>query len=301
MGKSVGGKGIFFYIKVSNLESLTQQNFIQVQNYFINEVFSDLKIDSAAKGITRNQVIPFDEDVYYNPGITVTIPNIELDKDQYFLKTSDCASSSHKEKRKEYVGTTFCTLLDISDVMSRIVWKTPKPELGDAPYKIADHLHANIFLPQVIGNEYKHKYYRVIVNAVILNNPTFTLQDVLSFIQWINTKRTGNRPMKYKEMIYTVTKEYNRIKETAEIRFLKTKHIITNDKLPPKEKQRQGAIGFGEYRKAKSKECIKIVLDYFKDEGIKPTIAKAAELLKGRLHLRTITRYWKEVLAEDRQ
>src|SRR5665647_1697076 len=57
LGKSVGGKGIFFLVKVNGL---TEDNFLPMHEYFRNVVFRDIPIDTKALGIARNFFIPLD-------------------------------------------------------------------------------------------------------------------------------------------------------------------------------------------------------------------------------------------------
>lgn len=55
LGKSCGGNGIFFYVRLSNPKILTVENFLEINTYFINHVFRDLNLCTGAKGINRNQ------------------------------------------------------------------------------------------------------------------------------------------------------------------------------------------------------------------------------------------------------
>ena len=294
LGKSVGGKGVFFYVKVANPSMLTPDNFNSIHDYFRTKVFIDLNIDKNATGIVRNQVIPYDPNVY-SKDVSVIIT------DRMFIKNvqvEECISSCHKKKEGKNASMTFYTFLPIKDVIEKIVWKTPLPDIGDSPYVIEEHLRVNLFIPSTISDGKKHFYFKVMVNGLLLNNPGLKLTEVLSFFHYINQNRTDNKPMKVSEMIYTVQTEYDRIKDTGELRYIKPKHVITNSKMTSKERQIQGAKGFGEYRRNRSIKAIKIVVDEMNNQNIKPTINKVAEILKGRLSISTIKKYWRLVLPK---
>lgn len=75
-GLSVGGNGLFFYMKV---RGLTVENFKAVYEHYRTVIFKNLPIDNNAKGLARNQFIPLDEQLYYNPSCLIAVPNDLID------------------------------------------------------------------------------------------------------------------------------------------------------------------------------------------------------------------------------
>ncbi len=135
----------------------------------------------------------------------------------------------------------------------------------------------------------------------MLNNPGISLQKVASFINYINYNYTGGKPMKQIEMQRTVIAEYKRIIETGELCGTKTKKVHTNPKLPSDVRSKLANQINGKLRKEQSLLAIKMVIGEMEIQGIKPTIAKVAEILKGRLGKATIERHWKNVIASQEQ
>jgi hypothetical protein len=290
LGQSVGGNGIFFYVKIANKEILTADNFLSVQNYLINNVFKDIEIDLSAKGINRNQVIPFDNNLFFNE-----VKGIVIRKD--VIEDNKGAFSCNKETKERNVNITTCTFLDIQEVNKHIVWKTVY-DIGDADYVVQDVQTATLFIPRKIKDGNKHKSFKAMVNVVMFNNQNIEYVHLVSFINFINANYT-DKPMKTSEMVFTVESEYERIKATGEFRYTKTRHVITNTSLDKRTRQILGAKGVGEYKQQKSKAAIKTAVEVLQDADEKITQQNVAELLTGRLGLRTIKKYWREVISMD--
>ncbi|RZK11304.1 MAG: hypothetical protein EOO43_19440, partial [Flavobacterium sp.] len=175
MGTSVRGKGIFFYVKIANGELLNKDNFMDVWHHFQTNVFADFKIDTSAKGLARNHVIPSDENLYYNENAIAFISVDSIEKKNVINKMK-CATGYDKEKKRENVMTTSCTFLPIDKVLPKIIWKTPAKDIGDEAYVLEDYLYAKIFLPYEIVDGCKHRTFRTMVNALLLNNRELTLE-----------------------------------------------------------------------------------------------------------------------------
>ncbi|MFT3908329.1 MAG: BT4734/BF3469 family protein [Ferruginibacter sp.] len=296
LGKSVGGAGLFFYVKISNAGKVNADNFLNVQNYLINKVFKEFKIDNNAKGINRNQVIPYDNELLEFDG-QITIPNSIFENKDVSKK---CATSCNNKSTKENVYTTTCTFLDIKDLKDAIVWKT-KFDIGDKDYVVEDYEQARIYIPKVIVDGNKHKTFKAMVHSAVFNNVAITYEQIVSFIHYINQNHTGGQPMKQQEMIYTVKTEFEKIKTTGEILHTKTRHVKTNPKLDKVTRQRLGAKGVGEWKQKESIRLIQIAIKEIKSAGVKPTIEIVTEYMKDRKFKRskrTITKYWREVIPK---
>ncbi|RYG94925.1 MAG: hypothetical protein EON58_15250, partial [Alphaproteobacteria bacterium] len=234
LGTSVGGRGLFLLVRVDHPELITVDNFLSYQAKIRETYFPDLKIDLGATGVNRSFIIPFDPDVTFNPSAVVCMKEL--------LSTSSCsfdsikrkgATSGNKEREKKgYI--THCTILDIKEVLSVIKWKTDiQVDEWTSDYILCEYDTYQLYFPQNIKDGNKHKTYTRMVNAIMFNNPTFTFDQVLSVIYYVNQNHTNGCPMKFREMIYTVQREYTRIQKEG-CRGMKKKHVTTNPDLTPK-------------------------------------------------------------------
>ena len=81
-GKSVGGKGIFFYIKIKEANLLTVENFKQVQQYITENIFAGYKLDVQANKLTQPNFLSYDTNLFINRNAELSIDaNIFTNKD----------------------------------------------------------------------------------------------------------------------------------------------------------------------------------------------------------------------------
>lgn len=182
LGKSIGGRGIFFLIKV-NL--LTEDNFKSVHDYFRTVVFKDISIDTNALGIARNFFIPLDENLYINENSIATYPK---DLSNSYNKHINSKSSNinctgqYNNNGGEGCNILTYTFLPFADVNKIMIKETPV-DVGNANYIVKNIQYSKLFIPQVISDGTKHKVYRAFVNSIKFNNPSFNLQHILSYIR----------------------------------------------------------------------------------------------------------------------
>jgi hypothetical protein len=294
LGKSLGGKGIFFLIKVNRL---TENNFKSVHEYFRTVIFKNIPIDTDALGIARNFFIPLDENLYINENSIATYLN---DLSNSYNKHINSKSSNinctgqYNNNNNSGCSTLTYTFLPFSEVYNSMIKETPV-DVGDNDYIIKDILYSKLFIRPSISDGKKHKIFRGMANCILHNNPSFSLEKILSVINYINKNQTGGRPMKTKEMIRTITTEYNRIIDTGEFHGLKNKRVHTNKNLPGYLRSRIANRVNGNLRKNKSILSMQIVVDELKALGINPTINVVADILEGRLGVATIKKYWRIV------
>ena len=86
MGISAGGKGLWLWIKAHIPDDkITPGNFFNLQKYLLEKVFTEINIDARALGLSKSQVIPYDENVYCNnEAIPVTYPAEILTEERSF-------------------------------------------------------------------------------------------------------------------------------------------------------------------------------------------------------------------------
>ena len=156
IGKSVGGRGLFLYMKV---KGLTPANFTSVQQYFIEDVFKEYPIDTNAKGITRCHVLPFDENVFYN------------EEHEYFqvpkellYNTKNTTDSVYK-KSNTTCYTPPSVFRDISEVWNKLTLKTAV-DVGNNLFVIKPVDYYKLFIPANIQDGKKHKVFLVSLNLL---------------------------------------------------------------------------------------------------------------------------------------
>ena len=293
LGKSVGGRGIFFLVKVNGL---TAENFKLIHEYFRTVIFKYIPIDTDALGIARNFFIPLDENLYVNENVIAIYPN---DLSNSYIKYINSKSSNINctgQYNNKGVGcnTLSYTFFSFADVYNPMIKETPV-DVGNADYIILDILYSKLFIPKSIPDGKKHKIFRAMINGIMHNNPSYNLEKILSFINYINYNHTGDKPMNHKEMIRTITTEYNRIIETGKFCGLRIKKVHTNKNLSGRERIKIANRENGRLRKNQSIMAIQIAFDELKALGIKPTINQVAEILKGRRGMATVKKYWRIV------
>lgn len=259
--KSVGGRGIFFLVKVD--VELTTNNHKNVWSYLTNNVFTDLNIDRAAYSIPRNTIIPYYPEVYYNE-VTYTIDSVKYDQwhteshNIKVIKTVD----KEREKKGDIITLNEPSLIDFKPYELKELYKRIKIRTeykGDIKglYTIEEMNSYTILIPRIIKDGSKRKLYSRIINALIYINDTITLQETLSYIYHINTHAMP--AMNYYKMINYTTFIYNSIMTTGEIKIkprIKKIHFDVNKKLTVKQKQSIAAKTNGALRTNKTIDII---------------------------------------------
>ena len=137
-----------------------------------------------------------------------------------------------------------------------------------------------------------------LVNGIMLNNPGIALHAVLSFIYYINQNYTDGKPMKTKEMVNTITAEFNRITGTGEFKGTGIKTVHINPVYDKATRQRTAASVNGRLKTERSIKDIKIVFEALKEQGLKPTAQRVAEVLDGGRSICLVKKYLVAAVAE---
>lgn len=296
VGKSVGGRGLFFYVKIKNNEKLAAENFNNIYEYYRTEVFKTLPIDNNCKGISRAQFLPYDDKLYINRDISMMVPDYVFNNK--VSEYSSCAFQYNNTTTKNvlHCPAHYYQYIDIKDVLKDLKKET-YVDVGENDFIIKPIEFMKLYIPRVIKVGNRHSSYRAFINCIVYNNPNFSLEQILSFINYCNYNRTGNNPLPEKEMINTVTHHYNKIKKEG-IKGIRKKNIHTNPKLPGFERS---AIANQQNGKLKVQTSIKMIEDAVNELKIKnenPTIKTVVQLLKGFRSERTIKKYWRKVVPK---
>lgn len=264
LGTSVGGRGVFFYVKV---EGLNAQNFNFVHWHFLTSVFGVEPIDKKAKGITRVHILPYDPNVFFAPdnvsNIPINIPSNEL-KDDGIVGTA----ADDNER--------FSSFIPINTLLSTLVFETMVDTEGKM-FKICPEPYYKLYFPRHISDGRKHTTFRALTQGLMFLNKDISKLEVLSYINFINVNYT-TVPMRRKEMINTVLEEYKRVTEVGEINIsLKTKTLHFHKSVAESTKRRLAPYINGLLKTLYSVLKIQDAKSKLLTEGIKPTSKVIAE------------------------
>lgn len=230
LGKSIGGRGLFFYIKV---EGLNADNYESVYNYVQMSIFKDIKTDLSCKNINRSQFIPYDPSLYVNlSSSTINIPS-------EILNTSVKKRDTQCINKRDTCYTLSVPFLPIDEVLKKIKWTSYEYD-GDSLFTIEPMDYFRVYVPKLIEDGRKHSVFRGLVNGIMYNNPDMDLLTIQSFINYVNEEHTKQK-MYRREMLRTVEAAYQHVIETGEINITlqsKTIHFNRNFKLTGDERRR---------------------------------------------------------------
>ena len=299
LGKSVGGKGIFFLVKV---DGLTEDNFLPMHEYFRNVVFRDIPIDTKALGIARNFFIPLDENIYINEKVisaTETLStNIINKKDKGVAR---CIKGGIRLLRNDiHLSIPLTSYIPIEELLSIINMKTPVDTKGNSVVvKPLDFIKC--FIPKKIHDGCKHKTFSGITNVLVHLNPHLPIIYFKSFIWWVNQNYTCGKKMLQREMEAVVQYAYYNSKTDGlwdtNMKWLKTKwiHFDKNCGYTPKQKQKIAARLTGDRKIAETTDIIKSAISELEQSGIPPIQIKVIERLREIRSSATIKKYWKVI------
>ena len=287
LGISVGGRGIFFYLK---FDRLTSQNYTAVFEYYKNVVFKDIAIDNNCKGINRPQILPYDPNVYFNPQICLTIPE--------FISNEVLENRTFNIKiKKERCYTLNVQFYPIDEVLARLRLET-EVSVADSLFDINPVDYLKVFIPKMIEDGNKHRVFRGLTEAILFLNPDADLLTIQSFINYVNCNHTTQK-MDLREMIRTVEHTFNKVKSTGELHInLKTKtlHFNKSIQMSGHEKKKVAAKVNGLIQTFKSVARIRKAKEEINVSGDKVTKAKVSELTG--LCYKTISRNWNKSLED---
>jgi len=283
-GKSVGGKGVFFYVNVSNL---TPDNFTNAYEYLRLEVFKGLPIDNRAKGLNRVQFIPYDTDVYFNPDISIEIDQDILNekRDIRYIKPTT-----------PYGYIPNVSFLSMKVLFDTLNFETPV-EVKNDTYDIKPVDYVKVFVPDRIKDGNKHNVFAAISNTLIYLNPDASLIAIQSYINWVNENRTTKK-MERREMLRTVAGVYNSVRSTGE--------VIVNTRIKKIHFNKKCGLSGSEKIKIANKEIAKMKVDNsigkilaaveeIRATGSKVTQKEVAKV--SGLALKTVNRNWDKAFA----
>jgi hypothetical protein len=289
--KSVGGRGLSFLIKLNDTINISNDTFTDTYNY-VRELLIEkgFNIDKSANGLVRKVIISSDSDVYFNNKVSLLIDKVSY---KNYIKNLN-RSNAVKEKRKRSIKSndTFSyslfTLID-KDKLD-LIEETPYTNKKD--YDIQEIDYYKIFIPKEIKDGDKHRLYVRIMNALYYLNKNITMNEVYSYLYYINLKAANKMNDLYlRKYVYNICSNIE--KNGVRIKVRKKK-IHIDDKYDKNQKRIMGAKINGKLRQNKSIKLIKDACIECAKQNIIPTQKRIAEMTG--LGIATVKRNWnKEV------
>ena len=287
LGKSVGGRGLFFYIRVNGI---SKDNYSSVYEYYRTIIFKDLNTDNNAKGINRAHIIPYDSELYINLDISLPIP------DNLIIDNKENRTFNIKvNKESRYILKV--PLLPINEVFQKLKTET-EVEVKDTLFEINPVDYLKLFIPKTIQDGNKHKIFRVLTEVILFLNPDASLLLIQSFINYVNQNHT-TKAMKFENMMRTVENTFNKIKETGESNITfrtKTLHFNKDCGLTGDQKRSIAAKVNGLLKSFKSTASIIKAKEKLATLG--KSITKSSVCIETGFCYKTIHRNWDKDLTE---
>lgn len=223
---SASMQGVTILVKVSN--KITFQNFHQIRNYVVKNIFKKEVIDTSTNDIGRALYISHDKDVYINYSSKVNIPESVLcSKEVDYI--SDGGGYNNKVKISSLPITSNRKLYTYNEIKSVLSFKTPV--IVENPIVDFKEIHyVKIYPPLKIPDGKKHIVFSGILNCLHFLNPNIHADYYYSYLHFINLTRTTKR-MQNVELIRFFDSVMTKLKNTGskDIRFI-MKRVHFNEK-----------------------------------------------------------------------
>lgn len=287
--KSVGGRGISFFIKVSDTQNITNDTFGIVYSFVRSQLLNlGFNIDSAASGLVRKMIISYDLDVYHSDNELII--NEEYLND-YVVKSSNNLRKI-ETKRRDYYIEVDDTLIPFEELIKQIKLEVEYTKEITNEFCIEEIDYYRILIPKMISDGNKHKIYTRMINALYYLNASISRIQVLSFINYINNNHTTQK-MNFNRLKTYVNYICENIESTGEVK-LKTRkkklHFNKNINLTKKEKQSMAAKILNKERGNKTLKMIEEAKLKCAKDNVIPTQRMIMEMTG--LSIATIKRNW---------
>jgi hypothetical protein len=252
--KSVGGRGIFFIVNLSNID-ININNHRDIWLYLRNNIFTNLNIDMNAYSLPRNVFIPYDVNCFFNERGSFSIDKVSLEETIKEIKGVKKVKVNNNTK--DPYDITLNEPNDIKELFNRIKIRTEYTKDIKDLYAIEEVESYRILIPRFIKDGTKHKLYARIINALVYLNNNISLEDTIMYLLLVN--KQANPPMNERELSRYTSHIYNNIITTGEVKIkprIKKIHFDMKKELTVREKQSIAAKVNGTLRSNKTKDII---------------------------------------------
>jgi hypothetical protein len=184
---SPSGRGISIIIQIEN--ELTRVNFDMLWLSIRMNEFKDENIDMKATGIGRTMFISSDQDVYYNPNVSLAV-DFTMDEKvgnhtnslgvKFTNYINSHISNSNTITKKKYRSYS------INEILNTIVTSTPV----DVDNEIVDvrevEDYVSMYIPRIIVDGKKRSTYLIMIHQLFHLNPDLQIDIIYSYIWFIN-------------------------------------------------------------------------------------------------------------------
>ena len=287
--KSVGGKGLSFLVKVDT-DIISNDTFIDVYSYvrnlFIEKGFN---IDMAANGLVRKLIISSDNDVYFNNEVSLLVDKVSFEIYKESLRKADKIKVERERSIRSNDTFSYSLFTLINKDKLDLVEETKYTNKKDFDIEEIDYY--KIFIPREIKDGDKHKLYVRIMNALYYLNKNITMNEIYSYLYYVNQKATNKMNDAYlRKYVYNICSGIE--KNGVRIK-LRKKKIHISEKYNKNEKRVMGAKINGKLRQNESIRLINEARMKCAELNEPPTRKKIVELTG--LGSATVQRNWNKV------
>jgi hypothetical protein len=184
---SPSGRGISIIIQIEN--ELTRVNFDMLWLSIRMNEFKDENIDMKATGTGRTMFISSDQDVYYNPNVSLAVDftidekvgnhtnSLGVKITNYINSHISNSNTITKKKYRSY---------SINEILNTIVTSTPVDvdnEIVDVK-EVEDYV--SMYIPRIIVDGKKRSTYLIMIHQLFHLNPDLQIDIIYSYIWFIN-------------------------------------------------------------------------------------------------------------------
>lgn len=293
-GKSIGGKGLFFYVKVNTLPH--RNNFEMVYDHLAQEYFSEIGnlLDANVRYASTAHFVPYDPELFYEPSRVAALPESVLIVQPEPEKKAKSNSTTRTYKKR------WC--VPIKEVRETLHFNLMRPDIDGQEFVHVAHKKLQSWHPKVIKDGQKRTTFRRIIRELYaINKQLFSVEEldvfIFSFIHYLNCRHTAMQPMNDDQLQYIFDSTFEQCKKGkhAPIRISK---LAIDHTLPVDEKMKIAYKQNGIIRKNKSIERIRQAVEAIEWSGKKATQKAVLNYLadsNDKVGERTIKTYWKEI------
>jgi hypothetical protein len=235
--KSVGGKGLSFMVKVNDTINISSDTFTDLYSY-VRSIFIDkgYNIDLSANGLVRKMIISSDENVYLNNKVSLLVDEVSFKIYQESLtKVKNIKLEGNRGIRSN--DTFVYNLFNLINKEDLILIEETQYDINNN-YNIEEIDYYKIFIPKEIKDGDKHRIYVRIMNALYYLNKNITMNEIYSYLYYINEK-SNNKMNDFYLRKYTFNICSGIEKNGIKIK-LRNKKIHINNKFNKNEKRAMG-------------------------------------------------------------
>ncbi len=296
---SASMQGLSILVKIKNKVNI--ENFNQIRDFVIKEIFGDELIDQNASGIGRALYLSNDNEIFVNYSNKIEVPKIYLENNTWVIdhisrgveynNIVNYHPTLQPKQRRIYSYKVFMSVL-----IFETQYETSNPILD---FKEIDYL--KVYPPLKIKDGIKHSVYAGIISKLFHLNPDIEEDYIYSYLFYINNTRAKPK-MENRELERFFRFMMNNIKvgSVSQIKFSKKRvHFNKKAGLPTKLKVDIAKRINSAFRRYKTRMKIEEAVLYLESISLSPTYKKIGKLIK--MDPKTVSKRINEPIVDIKQ